>query len=80
MVWVVDCCPPVVVYSDLAVLSTGAEEDAGAQEDDSRGVTLHVSVVRSVGERVATTLCIKTPGQAPEHDIPVIISSHQSEQ
>ena len=69
-----DCGPPVVVDRQLAVLPAGAEEEAGSQESEAGGVTLHIGVVRSVGETVAATLGVQTVLEAPEHDVAVIIS------
>ena len=80
MIRIPDCGPPVVVDSQLAVLPAGAEEETGTQESEAGGVTLHVGVVRSVGETVAATLGVQTVLEAPEHDVAVIIPRDQPEQ
>ena len=42
------------------------------------GSYLHICVVRSVWERVRSRLWIQTLAEVPEHQVSIIISSHQS--
>ena len=51
---------PIVVDGQLAILAARAEEEAGPDQSEARGVALHVGVVRSVGETVPPTLGVQT--------------------
>ena len=70
--------PPVVVCRQLAVLPTGAEEEAGPHQEEAGGVALHVGVVRPVGQQVTPALRVQALPHGPEHDVSVIIPSHKS--
>ena len=77
MLGVRHCGAPVVVEGQLAVPPAGAEEKAGAQQDEARGVAHNVGVVGPVGQTVRPVLRVQAFLQGPEDKVTVIISSDQ---
>ena len=77
MVKIPDGRPPVVVSRDLSVPATRAEQETLPHQDEARGVTHHVGVVRPVGETVRPVLRVQAFLQGPEDKVTVIISSDQ---
>ena len=77
MVEVLHSGSPVVVEGQLAVPPAGAEQEAGAQQDEAGGVAHHVGVVGPVGQTVRPTLRVQTLGHGPEDEVAVVISRDQ---
>ena len=77
MLGVRHCGAPVVVEGQLAVPPAGAEQEAGAQQDEARGVAHNVGVVGPVGQTVRPALRVQTLGHGPEDEVAVVISRDQ---
>ena len=81
------------MQGQLARLATGADHKTRTHQDHAGGAALkmfvkllitgpgphlNIGVVRSVWEWVGPRLGVKTLPQVPEHDVAIIISSHQA--
>ena len=65
---------------ELAMFAAGAQEQAGPYEDDPRGVTHDIGVMRSVGQQVSPRTGVQTGLHIPEDQVPIVITSHKPKQ
>ena len=77
MVFIFRCRCPVIMDGELAMLAAGAQEQAGPYEDDPRGVTHDIGVMRSVGQQVSPRTGVQTGLHIPEDQVPIVITSHK---